>query len=485
MVLAVSPSDAQAVALLAVRAVKARRAERAPRVNPHVTDPVGWITNVLGEHLWSKQRQVVESVLAHRKTAVPSCHEVGKSWLAGRIVAWWLSVHAPGEAFAVTTAPTAPQVRAILWREIGRAHRKGNLPGRVNQTEWWINDEMVAFGRKPADTDPAAFQGIHARRVLVVIDEACGVPEDIWTAANSLVANEHGRMLAIGNPDDPGSYFARVCQPDTGWSVVSIDALESPNFTGESIPDDLRELLVSPIYEQEMRVEFGEDGATYLSKVRGRFPSDNPDGVIPLSWIRRCQNIDLAAYVPDDLLPVELGVDVGAGGDETNIRERRGVVAGRVMRHKTPDPEVASGHVMQMIRDTGATRVKIDIIGIGWGLAGLIRKACREAGLDVEVIGVNVGEASTQPKRFPKLRDQVWWEIGRELTREGAWDLSALDETTVAQLIAPTWQPDSSGRHKIEPKADTKARIRRSPDDADALILAYYEPLAKPRFRVV
>lgn len=224
-----------------------------------------------------------------------------------------------------------------------------------------------------------------------------------------------------------------------------------------------------------MRAEFGEDGATYLSKVRGRFPSDTPDGVVPLSWVRQCQNVD-REYTADDLLPVELGVDVGAGGDETNIRERRGVVAGRVARHKTPDPEVASGHVMQMIRETGATRVKIDSIGIGWGLAGLIRKSCREQDIACEVVNVNVGEASTDPKRFPKLRDQVWWEIGRELSRSGGWDLSAVDETTVAQLIAPTWKPDSAGRYQIEKKADTIKRLKRSPDDADALLLAYYVP---------
>lgn len=447
-------------------------AEAEGRVDhPQLYDPAGFISDTLGEHIWSKQRQIAEAVRDHRKVAAPSCHEAGKSWLAARIVAWWLTVHKPGEAFAVTTAPTAPQVRAILWREINRAHRKGRLPGRTNQTEWWLNDEIVAFGRKPADYDPDAFQGIHARFVLVVLDEACGIPEALWTAAASLVANKNGRMLAIGNPDDPGSYFAKVCQPDSGWYVVPIDAFETPNFTGEAVPDALRELLVSPIYEQEMRAEFGEEGATYLSKVRGRFASDNPSGVVPLSWVRQCQNVDLETYTSEQLLPVELGVDVGAGGDETVIRERCGVRAGRTWRYKTPDSTQASGYVVQAIRETGATRVKVDSIGVGWGIVGRLNELSSEHG--AEVVGVNVGEGSAEPKRFPKLRDQLWWGIARELSRTKAWDLSEVDEATVAQLIAPTWKPDSSGRHQIEPKRETKARIRRSPDDADALILAY------------
>jgi hypothetical protein len=120
----------------------------------------------------------------------------------------------PGEAFVVTTAPTFPQVKFILWKEIARAHKKGRLPGRTNQVEWWIEGEIVAYGRKPDDLDMAAFQGIHARRVLVVVDEACGVAPAIWNGgAETLITNDESHILAIGNPDDPATYFAQICKP--------------------------------------------------------------------------------------------------------------------------------------------------------------------------------------------------------------------------------------------------------------------------------
>src|SRR5262249_55451908 len=159
------------------------------------TDPVLWCQQRLGETLWSKQKDILYSVRDYRKTAVMSCHEIGKSFLAGRIVAWWLDVWPPGEAFVVTSAPTGAQVQAILWKEIGRAHAKGNLRGRVTQTEWHLrmpagNEELIAFGRKPSDYSPTSFQGIHARRVLYVFDEACGMPGSLWEAADSLIAND-------------------------------------------------------------------------------------------------------------------------------------------------------------------------------------------------------------------------------------------------------------------------------------------------------
>ena len=87
---------------------------------------------------------------------------------------------------------------------------------------------------------------------------------------------------------------------------------------------------------------------------------------------------------------------------------------------------------------------------------------------------MNVSAASTTPKRFPKLRDQLWWECGRELIISRAVDLTALDDATISQLCAPTWASDSAGRIKIEAKAETKKRLKRSPDDADAWLLAYY-----------
>lgn len=446
--------------------------------------PADFIREQLGGHLWSKQQEIAEAVAIHRRVAVHSAHETGKSWLAARLCAYWLAVHPVGEAFVVSTAPTATQVRSILWREIGRAYRQGNLPGRINQTEWFMVEsgerysaprtdveELVAFGRKPGDYDPSAFQGIHARHVLVVIDEAAGVPESIFTAAGSLAANEHARILAIGNPDDPQSHFAEVCQPDSGWHVIHVDGMHSPNFTDELIPDGLRDLLISRVYADELRAEVGEESPIYISKVLGRFPENTSNGVVPLSFVRRCQDSEHVWPESDEVV---LGVDVGAGGDETVIRERRGVHAARTWRYLTPAWTDAVGHVMEAIRETGASRVNVDVNGIGWGVVGRLKELRQDGAHQAEIFGVNVGEASTNPKRFPKLRDQLWWEVGRELSQQQAWDLSAVDERTVSQLIAPLYALDSSGRIQVERKAETRKRLKRSPDDADALLLTFY-----------
>ena len=132
---------------------------------------------------------------------------------------------------------TTKQVHAILWRYIGQAHRKGNLPGRITlDDEWYMGPggkELVAFGRKPADHDQSAFQGIHALNPLILVDEACGVPKSIFDAIDALATNSNARVLAIGNPDDPSSHFAQICKPGSGWHLITVSVFDTPAYTGE------------------------------------------------------------------------------------------------------------------------------------------------------------------------------------------------------------------------------------------------------------
>ena len=129
-----------------------------PDQERHRADPAAWARERLGAHLWHKQVDIASSVSQHRRTAVKSCHGVGKSWTAGMLATWWIDVHPVGEAIVVSTAPTYKQVHAVLWEEIRKQHRIGGLKGSVTLTdEWTIDKKLVGMGRKPADHD-----GIHS-----------------------------------------------------------------------------------------------------------------------------------------------------------------------------------------------------------------------------------------------------------------------------------------------------------------------------------
>jgi hypothetical protein len=217
--------------------------------------------------------------------------------------------------------------------------------------------------------------------------------------------------------------------------------------------------------------EFEESyGGSALGRqeLEGEFVEDDSDLVIPYQWAQECAGLTAAA------LPCELGVDVGAGGDESVIALRRGPHASIIHRDRNPDTMRTTGQVVRAIRETGARRVKVDEIGIGRGVCDRLKELRPEHG--AEVVGVNVGAGSRQPSRFPKLRDELWWEVGRKLSESRGWDLSALGVEGLDQLTAPEWAPDSSGRVKVESKDVTRARLGRSPDIADAVLLAFYAP---------
>lgn len=448
-----------------------------PPTDPHLHDPAGWVRDRLGEQLWSKQVDILESVRDHRRTAVHSCHASGKSHIAARAAAWWLQTHPPGTAFVVTTAPSWDQVRAILWRYIGQVHRKGDLRGRVNQTEWHIGDELVGFGRKPPDTDEEGFQGIHARHVLVVADEAAGIPPTLWTAILALLTTEDCRVLAIGNPDYEGSAFSRMCQPGSGWNVVHIDGLATPGFTDEPMPAGAP--LLDQSWIDDLISDYGQDSPQYQAKVRGLFPSDKTSGVIPWSWAHRCRGPAATEAVGPLRVPVELGVDVGGGGDLTVIRARRGATVGERWTVNTDDSEQVVDEIVKAVRVTGADTVKVDFGGIGFGVVGSLRRRVpREVGDPVTVEAVTFGATAKDPARYRNVRAEMWWE-GRLRSQEGApapWDLSGADERTMADLTEPQWFETMDGRIQVEAKDEVRRRLGRSPDDGDALLLAFYTP---------
>ena len=98
---------------------------------------------------------------------------------------------------------------------------------------------------------------------------------------------------------------------------------------------------------------------------------------------------------------------------------------------------------------------------------------------EVEAIGINSAESSDSPEEYCNLRAQLhfgcrdWLKAGGTLPG---------DDRLQAELVAPVSSLDARNRLKVESKDDLRKRLKRSPDRADALQLAVYEPVPAPRF---
>lgn len=453
-----------------------------PPVSEYVDDPARWVRDRLGGFLWSKQREIAEALVEHRNVVVPSCHTAGKSFTAGNIAGWWIDTHPPGEALVVTTAPTWSQVWSVLWQEIARAHRAGDLPGRVlpSSAQWKLgNDELIGLGRKPADTNKAAFQGLHRKYVLILIDEADGVASGIWEVVRSLASNQWARILAIGNPVDATSEFARLCraasEPDSGWHKITISAFDTPNFTGEQVPDGVSENLLAPIFEEEARRDYGVDSPYYTSRILARHPIDSTDVVIPMSLVEAAVNRWREAQADGTLAHLHrkcIGVDVArGGGDKTVIAVRRGNAITDLQRSTETNSLITKALIAPW---TGpGIWVTLDVVGMGGPIGDEL------VAMGIGVVPFNAGKGTDIRTRgnvgFVNCRSAAWWNL-REMLHPNSGDDVMLppDEKLIADLTTPKFRATSGGKIAVESKEDIRKRLGRSTDDGDAVIQAFW-----------
>lgn len=345
--------------------------------------PYGFVEDVIGETMWGLQREVTDSVALPGVTRiiVPAGFGVGKTFLAGRMVAWAGAVNPVGTIVIVTTATRMRQVANQLWPHIKTAVAKAGLPGKTDTVQWtapdlYGNTVRIAYGFSAAPNDEAAMQGIHGTpKLLLVVDEAGGIAPLIGKGTNNLLTGD-AKLLAIGNPamNEPGSWFegasAEGDDPDEPQTVtIRISSLDSPAITGEPtpicracvpnmdghtiaggvpshLPDrtwllrTLREygIVVAPDATIPQIVKAIEENPhPYLvAKVLARFPKDAGNAVMPASWVeaaclaedpmdhspcdhsnRECRATQLA----DGYLPLR---DLGLDGETESFAVKRG-----------------------------------------------------------------------------------------------------------------------------------------------------------------
>ncbi len=474
---------------------EAIEAERGTKWAAFADWPEGFVEIALGEFLWSKQRDILRSLVDNKRTVVPACHAPGKSHIAARAVAWWGAVHPPGTALVITTAPTFRQVRTILWPHIRRVHAMNGLLGEMTTTEWKVGRDLVAFGFSPSDHDESAVQGIHVPHLLIIVDEAGGISPTLGRSFESLMTGGHTRLLAIGNPpsDDSDTWFERAVESGN-YEIIRIAASDTPNFTGEECPPEVARQLIDSEWVDDVVREFGKDSSYVEARVHARFPRDSGNRVIPIDWIEQAmENED-----PSASDQIRLGVDVAAGGgDEVAVARAEGFtvrlvysqggsanlnavdVAGQVLRQiEAAERLAATGPWLKPVR------VKIDSVGVGWGVSSILETWKSERRHSAEIVRVNVGERSGSPQQFANQRAEMWWNARTLLQPDsgGRQEIKLdIDRKTAAQLSVPRYGSDSSGRIAIEKKEAMRKRGVPSPDRAEAILLALYET---PRGRV-
>ncbi len=467
-------------------------------------DPIGFIETVLGMHLTEEQCAIALSVRDNRETNVQASHGVGKTALAAALVIWFVLAL---KGMAITTAPTARQVRKLLWGEIRKHYARSRLPGTCLMTEFRLAPKVEAIGFTASDTNKNAFQGVHEDRLLVVQDEACGISPEIDEGAASCVTGARNRMLRIGNPVQGGTPFERSCRqthiripvwnhPNVRWAYAAdpTDGIHrlKPEVSAAIVRDDevieqtkwpdwcQRDLIpgaVSVSWIEDVRAKYGERSAYWQARVEGYFPEDEGASIIPRSW----WNAARARYDADPGYwesmaaphPRRYGLDVGDGGDAHALAYWQGPVLYGGKSHPTLGdredvPRAAGLLARELLQNPGASGA-VDRGGVGAGALGILL----EQGHLVR--GVFWGDAAKEKELYHRLKTEQFWQL-REAFRKGEVAIApfASEEEAQDDFAGIYYEQPSSGQIRIEDKAKTRKRLSRSPNLADAIVLAYH-----------
>ena len=479
----------------------------------YLNDPVKWAHDVLGVHMWSKQREICESVVNNKRTVVRSANGTGKSFIAGVIAAWWIAtqyVRDPLQTIVVITAPSFSQIRTNMFHELNmELHRSQSLqydngmykpadlvqplPGKIstggNTAEWRDAGAQLAIGRKPADGEIiTTFQGIHRKNVLFIIDEAGGMPPEMFVAAERMTTNENTRILAIGNPDRRGSEFFKLFYGTAKslWNPIHISSYDTPTFTGEDCPPELLAGMPTKQWvEENIRAWGGPDDPRVQIAINGNFPDSDESIFFPESVINKAEDTDIEPSNEDVKI---FGVDLAMyGADESKVYLNHGGKIRCIGSWGNASSRENAQKILDLIKLHEPNYVNIDAGGLG---EPIIEKLEELVADDKEcpkfkLVRMNGAENAPDLRRWYNKR--AWWyDLLKMNMINGTVDIDfspttfvpkhALREQMTAINVSFWDRGTKNGALIIENKKDLRKRVGYSPDDIDAITYANYDP---------
>jgi len=421
-------------------------------------DPVLFVREVLGADPLEYQAEFLEAIADNeRKISIRSGHGTGKSTSASWAMLWYLLMRFPNKV--VVTAPTSGQLFDALFAELKRWI--GELPKPVQGLLTVKSDrvelaaapsEMFISARTSRAETPEALAGVHSENVLLVVDEASGVPEKVFEAAAGSMSGHNATTILLSNPTrSVGTFYESQNRMSDSWWTRRWSCVESP--------------LVSDEFVDEMRERYGEESNAFRIRVLGEFPLADDDTIIPFHLVDAAMNRQID--IDKDRAPVWSLDPARFGTDRTAFCKRVGSVVTEIKSWRGLDLMQTVGRVMAeyeaLAPSSRPSEILVDSIGIGSGVVDRMRE------LGAPVRGVNVAESPSMGGTYNNLRTELWFK-----TKAWLEDRSCKlpnDDALLADLTGIRYYFSSSGKMAAESKDQMRRRGLKSPDLADAICL--------------
>jgi phage terminase large subunit len=428
------------------------------------------------------------------RVAAKAAHGPGKTAVDAWAALIFLNCYK--DSRVVATAPTFAQLHDVLFPEIARWHSRMN--SRMAD-EWAISgghirhkfNPNVWFGVARTSNKPANLQGFHGQDILILADEASAIPPNVFEVIEGALseAGEDGKtakLLMAGNPNfNAGELFDAFNKNRELYERFTITGdvrlLKALGIEQGEVSRDHGRVYyskrVKPKYCDNIAKKYGIDSAVYDVRVRGIFPRNADDTVIPLEWAERAQLLDVPSYdARADM--VTLVCDPSRGGAaETVIGRFRKGVCYKLEAYKTTSTTKIIDLMDEAAKSIKADGLKllemiVDEPGIGGGVIdGLRAIGYGVRGYDGGKPMVKGVDPEDECRMFANKRARDWWHLRRAL-EQNKLPLPT-DEVMVNQLASLKFTYNGQEKIVVESKQDLKDRLgpEASPDRGDVIVM--------------
>jgi hypothetical protein len=446
--------------------------------------------------LWSRQQEICRSLVEYRTTVCYSGNGVGKDFVVGTVIPWWLTTRP--DSLLICTGPSQTVLGSITFREVRKALDHAVLPSGMRLSQGIKASPQVvevaagwhALGFSTTGVERAS--GQHAGDLLVIVEEASGVDDEIWDAIDSL---NFSRLFAVGNPiRGTGRFVDMIRQSDRdrrdgipghrAVNAIRIPSTESPHAHLERSPVG----LADGTWLEDVARRYGVNSLWYKSHVLALIPEASADVLIPQSMLDYLLAQPPPARPPGHPIHqtrrISCDLSEGVGRDSTCVLVRDdwgtldvAVSAGLGL----PEAAALIGQKSSQWR-VPANRITYDRGGIGKNMDNHLRRL----GIEGAIPYVGAGSPS-DPSAYANLRTECGWRLRNRL------DTTWMEATPAGQRLQvpfhfcpgpyierlredlrPLTYSLVNKAIKLMNKEDHMAALGRSPDVFDAICQSMY-----------